>query len=99
MILFGSRIQKLRSDRGWSQAVLAKRLGVSTSMIAHYESGDRFPSLDTLIATTRTFGVSSDYLLGIDNVSKEIIDISGLTPDEIQSLLLIISNYQKTKLT
>ena len=45
MIPFGEKLRILRNERNWSQAQLATRLGISDSQVAHYETGDRFPSL------------------------------------------------------
>ena len=61
--MLGTRIASLRQGRGLSQAELARRLNISTSAVGMYEQGRREPSVDTLIALAREFGVSLDYLL------------------------------------
>ncbi len=61
--MLGARIATLRRDAGWSQAELAKRLKVSSSAVGMYEQGRREPSADTLVALSRIFGVTTDYLL------------------------------------
>ena len=61
--MLGIRIAILRISKGWSQAELARRIGVSTSAVGMYEQGRREPSVDTLVALSRIFGVSLDYLL------------------------------------
>ena len=61
--MLGTRIASLRQGRGLSQAELARRLNISSSAIGMYEQGRREPSVDTLIALAREFGVSLDYLL------------------------------------
>lgn len=94
MILFGERLQKLRSEKGLSQAQLSKRLGVSASQIANYEMGRRFPSIQVLIDISRVLGVSTDYLLGIISELQEQIDISGLSPDEIDSIRSVIACFR-----
>lgn len=53
------------------------------------------PSLDTLIALSRVFGVTTDYLLGISNDRTYFLDVSGLTPKQIASLDLIVENYRE----
>ena len=95
MIPFGEILRKLRNDRNWSQAKLAKRLGISASIIAHYESGERFPSLENLMAVARQFGVSTDYLLGIESDRRNCLDTEGLTPEQVDSLQAVIDNYRK----
>ena len=61
--MLGTRIASLRQGRGISQAELAQRLNISTSAIGMYEQGRREPSVDTLVALAKEFGVSLDYLL------------------------------------
>jgi len=61
--MLGSRIAALRREAGLSQRELAVALSVSTSAIGMYEQGRREPSVDRLIALSRLFGVSTDYLL------------------------------------
>ncbi len=61
--MMGARIAALRRDAGWSQAELGKRLKVSASAVGMYEQGRREPSGDTIIALSRIFGVTTDYLL------------------------------------
>ena len=96
MIPLGEILGKLRSERNFSQAQLAKKIGLkSSSTIAAYEQGTRSPSLSSLIALSRVFGVTTDYLLGITKEKTAFLDVSGLTPQQIQSLDLIIENYRK----
>ena len=75
MILFGNILQQLRNEKAWSQDYLAKHLGVSKSQVANYEAGRRFPSLEILILASRVFGVSTDYLLGLDSTKGNFIDV------------------------
>ncbi len=61
--MMGPRIAALRRDAGWSQAELGRRLQVSASAVGMYEQGRREPSADTLVALSKIFGVTTDYLL------------------------------------
>ena len=61
--MLGPRIAALRRGAGWSQAELARRLQVSPSAIGMYEQNRREPSAATIVAMSRVFGVSTDYLL------------------------------------
>ena len=61
--MMGARIAALRREKGWSQAELADRLGISPSAMGMYEQGRREPSAQTLVDMAREFGVSTDYLL------------------------------------
>ena len=61
--MLGIRIAILRISKGWSQAELARRIGVSASAVGMYEQGRREPSLSIVVQLAREFGVSTDYLL------------------------------------
>ena len=61
--MFGMRIALLRASNGWSQAELARRIGVSASSVGMYEQGRREPSLDLVVRLANEFGVTTDYLL------------------------------------
>ena len=65
MTQMGNKLRNLRNERNLSQAQLAKRIGVTSSTVALYETGDRLPSLPRLIALSRSLGVTTDYLLGV----------------------------------
>ncbi len=61
--MLGQRIALLRRQAGMSQAELAARMGISASAVGMYEQGRREPSVDTLVALSEIFQVSTDYLL------------------------------------
>lgn len=65
--MLGIRIALLRASRGWIQAELARRIGVSASAVGMYEQGRREPSLDLLVRLAREFDVTTDYLLMGEN--------------------------------
>ena len=61
--MLGIRIAILRISKGWSQAELAWRIGVSTSAVGMYEQGRREPSLGLLVRLAQELGTTTDYLL------------------------------------
>ena len=77
MINFGSRLHALRISRGWTQEELADQLRLTKSVISAYETSLRYPSYDILIRICSIFGVTSDYMLGIQKQST--LDITGLS--------------------
>ena len=64
------QIKFLRLKNGWSQVDLATRLNISSSTIGMYEQGRREPPIDILVAMSKEFDVSIDYLItGIHRIS------------------------------
>ena len=62
--LFQERLKAARDLREWSQNDLAIQAGMPPSSIAHFESGSRKPSFDTLRRLANALEVTTDYLLG-----------------------------------
>ena len=61
--MLGIRIAILRISKCWSQAELARRIGVSTSAVGMYEQGRREPSLGLLVRLAQELDATTDYLL------------------------------------
>jgi transcriptional regulator with XRE-family HTH domain len=58
-----ARIAEIRTLVKLSQAQLAMKLGVSTSLVSHWEKGTRTPSGTQLLTLAQHVGVTLDYLL------------------------------------
>lgn len=59
----GERVRLERVQAGLSQRELARRLGVSPSLISQIESGQSKPSVGTLYGIVTEFGVSLDKVI------------------------------------
>lgn len=66
MEVFIERLKELRDERNLSQMQLAIDAGLTQSAIASWETGSRVPSAQAIIVLAKFFGVSSDYLLGLE---------------------------------
>lgn len=64
---FGMRFKTLREEKHLTKTQVAKRLGISNSVISNYETGEKMPSLDTLIKIANMFNTTTDYLLGLND--------------------------------
>ena len=64
MSIFSKRIKELRLAHSLTLKEVASAIGLSFMAYAHYEYGDRQPSIDTLNKLCDLFEVSSDYLIG-----------------------------------
>ena len=67
MNIFCERLKELRTERGLGQVQLAKELDVGKSIISIWELGKCEPTLSKLIAMAHFFGVSIDYLAGLED--------------------------------
>lgn len=93
MVNFGDILKNLRTNAGLTQTELAKKLGVTKSVVSYYELQERTPSPDVLIRLAEIFHVSTDYLLGVKPLKT--IDVSDLTDDDIKLLLITIETLRK----
>ncbi len=79
----GPRIAALRAQRGWPVAELARRAGVSASLVGQIERGQSRPSVTTLVALARAVDVSVDALFQaahryvVRRGNRRVIDIEG----------------------
>lgn len=57
------KLYMLRRQNGFSQEKAAERLDVSRQAVSKWESGQSVPDPDKLVALSRLYGVTTDYLL------------------------------------
>ena len=91
--------EKLRQSRlkmGLSQRVVAKQLCVSPSIISSYETGERTPSVENLLALSSLYRCSTDQLLGREPAAPwGMISTEGLHPRQIQLLRELVDSMRK----
>ena len=63
----GEIIIVLRRERNISQTELGKAIGVSARAISYWEQGINEPKATYIAKLAEFFGVSSDYLLGLED--------------------------------
>lgn len=87
---FHNVLKILREEHNVTQDELAKYLNVSRSTIAGYESRNRQPDYEKLIAISQFFNVSVDYLItGLDY--SHISDTTNeILPERLETSLLMI---------
>ncbi|MCQ2564754.1 MAG: helix-turn-helix domain-containing protein, partial [Clostridia bacterium] len=66
METFGERLKNLRKEKHIGQIELAKQLKVGKSIISLWENNICEPTLSKLIAMSKFFDVTIDYLAGIE---------------------------------
>ena len=90
--MLGQRILEIRSACNWSQVEIAKRLGVTKQTVSNWENGNIQPSIEMLIRLARLFNVSTDYLLGLDELPH--LNIDGLPPEVAAHLSMLIDDFR-----
>lgn len=60
-------LKNLRLEKGLTQKELGKKLNIGQSTVNGYEKGLNAPVADILIAYSKFFNVSTDYLLGLED--------------------------------
>jgi transcriptional regulator with XRE-family HTH domain len=68
---FGEKLKKIRRDKGLTQVQLSQISGISSRMIAHYETYVKMPPVNKVKKIAEALGVSADELIGISKKSKE----------------------------
>lgn len=63
---FQTRLKELRIENNLSQQKLAEKIGVTQKAIDFWEKGINEPKVSYVIKLAIFFGVSADYLLGIE---------------------------------
>jgi transcriptional regulator with XRE-family HTH domain len=81
MVNLGERLRALRLEKHITQTEMSRRMGVSKAMISSYELEQRQPSYGILIKFAAFFGVTTDFLLGLDKVRT--ISVEGLSEREM----------------
>lgn len=64
MFTFGTKLKKLREEKGITQQQLADLLHVGRPTIAGYETKGKEPDFDKIVWLAKYFDVTVDYLLG-----------------------------------
>jgi putative transcriptional regulator len=65
-----NRLRVLRAERGWSQAELGGRIGVSRQAVNAIETGKHDPSLPLAFRLARLFGMSIEEIFEDDGVQE-----------------------------
>lgn len=99
---FGLRLKELRLAKHMTQEDLGKVMNVSKASISLYEKNERTPDQGTLIKTADFFGVTVDYLLGINNTpewatEKQVTDLKEWLNDPDANAGLSFGGAELTK--
>lgn len=93
--MIAERIKELRQARGWTQADLARRLGVTRNGVNSWEQWLSMPSPASLVDLARLFSVSTDYLLGVERLNT--VNVTGLDERDVAILAELADRLRKNK--
>lgn len=65
--MYGQRIREIRKKSGLTQQAFAQILYSTQSTIGKLEREELEPNIDMILKICRTFKVSADYLLGLED--------------------------------
>ena len=88
--MIAEKIKALREARGWSQAELSRRLGITRNGVNSWEQGLSMPS-----PACQVFGVSTDYLLGLERLTT--VDVTGLADRDVAVLAELAERLKNCK--
>lgn len=91
--MFDERLKELRKSLGINQIEFGKRLNVTKQCISNWENNNIMPSIDMLIRISKTFSVSADYLLGLDD--QRTLNVSGLSAEQVFHLQAIADDLKQ----
>ncbi|WP_455249948.1 helix-turn-helix domain-containing protein [Ruminococcus sp.] len=91
--MFDERLKELRKSLGINQIEFGKRLNVTKQCISNWENNNIMPSIDMLIRISKTFSVSADYLLGLDD--QRTLNVTGLSAEQIFHLQAIVDDLKQ----
>ena len=89
---FGLRLKELRKKKKLSQSQVSTRLNITKSSISGYGNNIITPSNDIIVKLALLYGVTTDYLLGLDN--NESIVISDLTNNQKEIVRLLVNEFK-----
>ena len=88
----GEKLQKLRKENNYTQEELAEIMNVSRQSISKWESDIAFPETEKLIALSKLYHCSTDYLLNSENNEMVVSD------KEIKENVVSKKAYNKKRL-
>lgn len=104
--IFQSRLKQLMESRGLNNKALADAVNITTATLSRYLSGNRTPDLPYVVKLSEFFGVSIDWMLGINGdryevLPQEIQDVAYLyslaDSDDRRVVQAVLNKYKKVK--
>lgn len=91
--MLGQMIRKLRLEHGLKQEELGQRVWASKQSVSNWENGNIMPSIEILVRLADCFSVTTDYLLGRNEMRT--LDTSGLSDEQLAHIQILIDDIRK----
>ena len=88
---FGQKLREIRTTKGYTQQALAEKLYVTRQTVSRWESGNRYPDLETLKKISAELEVSVDELLS----TESDIDEAKTTAEEGETPVVFEKSKEK----
>ncbi len=96
---FKNIFYNLRKEKGYSQRKISEMLSVSSSTVAMWETGKRYPQREKMEQIADIFNVDMDYIYGKSDVRRRVSLDSGVpymyVPDFEPDHIELIEMYSK----
>lgn len=91
--IIAQRIRALIKDKGFTQAAIAEKTGITQAAISQIVNGERFPTMPVLMQLARALTVSMDYLIGKTETPNKASDVAATILND-EALLQFFRNFQ-----
>lgn len=88
-----NRIKELRTQKGISQRALATDMYVNQTAVSQWERGATNPSTEMTLRLAEYFGVSVDYLLGVDLSEQQKSSVPPMDTEREKKRIAFIAAY------
>lgn len=88
-------LKELRKKENLTQGQLASKIGITRDTLANYETGRREPDFTTLKNIASYFNVSTDYLLGSEEIDNSDLLAAHIDDNLTEEERIEIEKYLK----
>lgn len=92
-----NRIRQLREKKGLTQEALATELEITQQQLSKYERNIASIKVESLKKVAAYFNVTTDYLLGISDVKRNVVGVveMGKTLEEYYNLVELYRGLER----
>ena len=91
--MFVERVKALLMEQNKYWADVSKELAIGKNQLKYWADHGTTPDGNTLAKLARYFGVSTDYLLGLDETKSHLLDLFDTQPDFQDPQIKTLAKY------